>query len=80
MIRTQIYLTEKEKKGLEKMSALRGIRQSDLIRLAVDDLLARTEDSGKSKVIEELAGIWKNRVDVPSVRELRSGWGKRSGR
>lgn len=78
MIRTQIYLTEKEKEGLEKMSALKGISQSDLIRLAVDDLLSRTDDSGKSCIVEELAGIWRCRQDIPSVRELRSSWGKRS--
>ena len=42
MVRTQIYLTEEEKKGLKSAALAQGVSQSDLIRQAIDDLLART--------------------------------------
>jgi hypothetical protein len=42
MLRTQIYLTEKERSGLSRMKAATGKKQSELIREAVDRLL----DSG----------------------------------
>lgn len=80
MVRTQIYLTEEEKKGLESVSSLKGVSQSDLIRQAIDDLLARTGKINKAGIIEDIAGIWKKRDDVPDVREMRTGWRERPTR
>ncbi|MBN1757051.1 MAG: ribbon-helix-helix protein, CopG family [Chitinispirillaceae bacterium] len=77
MIRTQIYLTDEEKKGLAAVSSLKGISQSDLIRQAVDDLLARTGTIDKSSILQDIAGIWEAREDLPDVRELRTGWRER---
>ena len=80
MVRTQIYLTEEEKKGLESVSSLKGVSQSDLIRQAIDDLLARTGKINKAQIIGEIAGIWENRDDLPDVREMRTGWRERPTR
>ena len=77
MIRTQIYLTEDEKKGLESVSAIQGVSQSDLIRQAIDDLLAKTVLADKSIIIDDIAGIWKDNNDLPDIRSLRSGWNNR---
>ena len=71
MVRTQIYLTDEEKKGLESTAQRDGISQSNLIRQAIDDLLARSGTMDKSVVLDEIAGIWSERVDVPDLRELR---------
>lgn len=77
MIRTQVYLTEEEKKGLESIASSKGVSQSDLIRQAIDDLLARTGNINKSEILDEIAGIWANRKRVPNIRRLRTGWRRR---
>jgi hypothetical protein len=41
MVRTQIYLTEEERSALSSISNQLGKKQSELIREAVDDLIAR---------------------------------------
>ncbi|MBN1306386.1 MAG: ribbon-helix-helix protein, CopG family [Chitinispirillaceae bacterium] len=80
MIRTQVYLTEDEKKGLESISILKGVSQSDLIRKAIDDLLAVNGKSNKNEIIDDIAGVWADKTDVPDVRDLRTGWRGRSSR
>ncbi len=77
MVRTQVYLTEEEKKGLESVAISKGISQSDLIRQAIDDLLARTGNINKDEILDEIAGIWSNRKEIPDIRDLRTGWRRR---
>lgn len=77
MVRTQVYLTEEEKKGLESAAALKGVSQSNLIRQAVDDLLARTGNINKDEILDEIAGIWSKRKELPDIRDLRTGWRRR---
>ena len=77
MIRTQIYITEQEKKGLESIAALRKVSQSNLIRQAIDDLLAKSTDGDRTSVLDEIAGIWSDRNDIVNVRDLRAGWRQR---
>jgi Arc/MetJ-type ribon-helix-helix transcriptional regulator len=77
MVRTQIYLTEEEKKGLESVALSQGVSQSDLIRQAIDDLLARTGNIDKDEILDEIAGIWANKKDIPDIRTLRTGWRRR---
>lgn len=80
MIRTQVYLTENEKKGLESISILKGISQSDLIRKAIDDLLAINGKINKNEIIDDIAGVWANKTDLPDIRDLRMGWRDRPSR
>ena len=80
MVRTQIYLTEKEKKGLESIAILQGVNQSKLIRQAIDELLVKTSDIDKTAIIDEITGIWADRKDIPDIRDLRTGWRHRTTR
>ena len=80
MVRTQVYLTEEEKAGLESIALSQGKKQSDIIRNAVDDLLARQGSINKSEILDEIAGIWSGRKDLPDVRGLRAGWKRRPAR
>ena len=77
MVRTQIYITDEEKKGLESVARSRGISQSDLIRQAIDHLLAQGSAADKVVALDEIAGIWSDRDDAPDIRELRSSWRRR---
>ncbi len=80
MIRTQVYLTEEEKRGLETAARARGVSQSDLIRQAIDKLLASTGVFDKSAILEDIAGVWASRKDLPEIRDLRTGWRARPTR
>ncbi len=80
MKRTQIYLTEEEKKAIEKLSDERGTTQSNIIREAIDEYIAKKKDEPGKKSIMDFAGIWKDKKDIPDVREMREGWGRRMKR
>ncbi len=78
MIRTQIYLTEEEKSQLETIALTRGVKQSELIREAVDELIEKYTPSQRLTKIKQAQGLWKNRHDLPTLRDLRSGWSRRT--
>ena len=74
MVRTQIYLTEAERAGLEALTEMSGKKQSELIREAVDRLLEQTSTNRRRTVLDDAAGLWKNRKDLPDFRRVRSEW------
>jgi hypothetical protein len=80
MIRTQVYLTETEKEQLEAIAATRGVKQSELIRQAVDDMIDKYGTAQRLRVVQQARGVWKNRTDLPGLRNLREGWAKRTTR
>ena len=51
MIRTQVYITEEEKEALNQLSAATGKPQSELIREAIDGLIARNGERHRKAVI-----------------------------
>lgn len=72
MERTQVYLTTEQRGELKKLAARSGKRQSELIREAIDALVA---DAGRSSWKSDLmaaAGLWANRDDLPDFARLRS--------
>lgn len=77
MIRTQIYITEEEQEALEKLSKERNTTKSNIIREAIDQYVADSTLEEKKKKLKAAAGIWKGRDDIPEVRDLREGWGRR---
>ncbi|MDZ7806229.1 MAG: CopG family transcriptional regulator [Gracilimonas sp.] len=77
MKRTQIYLTEEEKKAIEKLSDERGTTQSNIIREAIDEYVAKEKTKSKRKSIMDFAGIWKDKKDIPDIDELRDEWEER---
>ena len=46
MVRTQVYLTEKQDRGLKSLAESSGRKQSELIREAIDRLLAENQPQG----------------------------------
>lgn len=77
MVRTQIYLTERERIELNILSEETGRKQSELIREAVDHLLEKTSDVRRKSILKKAAGIWKNRRDMPDFRKMRVEWDRK---
>lgn len=74
MIRTQIYLTDKQRAELAVIAENMGKKQSEIIREAIDRLIDQTSQNRKNMALKEAAGIWKNRDDLPDFRAIRSEW------
>ena len=74
MVRTQIYLTERQRQELDAIAKIAGKKQSELIREAIDRLIDRAGHSRREAVLREAAGIWKDRTDLPDFQVSRNGW------
>lgn len=74
MIRTQIYITEQEKKALMQMSRETGHSQSELIRHAINLLCEsiKTTATNRLKLLRSAKGIWEDRDDSEFV-SIRKG-------
>ena len=71
MIRTQIYLTEREHQQLHRLSRRKGTSLSELIRGAVDHMLSRSQTTDRLDLMRQARGIWKDRDDSPDFGHLR---------
>ena len=78
MVRTQIYLTERERQALSSISEQTGRTQSDLIREAVDRFVAGYEGGDRLSLLRKARGLWKNRTDLPDFQALRKEWDRLS--
>jgi hypothetical protein len=74
MVRTQIYLTEKERDGLALLAEVSGKKQSELIRNAVDVLISQFSPGHRDTVLNKAAGLWQTRQDLPDFAHLRKQW------
>ena len=74
MVRTQIYLTEKQRDELAALARVTGSKQSELIREAIDLFIDRSGSNRRESVLRESAGIWKDRGDLPDFKSIRGGW------
>ena len=74
MVRTQIYLTERQRAELAAISKALGKKQSELIREAVDRFIDQAGHNRREAVLRETAGIWKDRTDLPDFKSVRTEW------
>ena len=73
-VRTQIYLTERQRDELAAIAKTVGKKQSVLIREAVDRLIEEEGRGKRETVLRQAAGIWKDRTDRPDFRATRAEW------
>lgn len=74
MKRTQIYLTDAERTSLDRLAHGSDKSMSELIREAIDEYIAERESRDRLNVLDDLAGIWKDRRDLPDFSEMRTDW------
>jgi hypothetical protein len=71
LVRTQIYLSDDAQKGLRALSRRTGLSQSELIRRAVDGLLAGETELDRAALLRQARGLWRDRDDLPDFGSLR---------
>lgn len=74
MVRTQVYLTERQRDELAAIAKIAGKKQSELIREAIDRLVDQAGHSRREAILREAAGIWKDREDLPDFKAMRAEW------
>ncbi len=71
MERTQVYLSRDQRTGLASLATRSGKNKSELIREAVDGLLAREAAATRKDALARVAGMWRDRDDLPDPAALR---------
>lgn len=74
MVRTQVDLTEREREGLTDLAKRSGKKRSELIRQAVDRLIEESSRERREAALARVAGMWKDRNDLPDFEAMRKGW------
>ncbi len=74
MVRTQIYLTEHQRDELAAIARALGKKQSELIREALNRFIDQASCHRRKIVLDETAGIWKDRKDLPDFKTIRGEW------
>lgn len=72
MVRTQIYITDKERKTLQNIAKQTGRSQSDLIRQAIEGFLNQFTQPDRKILLQQARGIWEHRKDLPDFRAMRN--------
>ena len=74
MVRTQIYLTERQRAELSAIARTLRKKQSELIREAIDRFIDQSGGTRRKAVLQAAAGIWKDRSDLPDFETERADW------
>jgi hypothetical protein len=76
MVRTQIYLTKRQRDELAVIAKSAGKKQSELIREAVDRFIDEKGHGRRESILREAAGIWRERKDLPDFGATRAEWNR----
>ena len=78
MVRTQVYLTEEQERGLKQLAATSGRKQSELIRDAVEGYLAEHRPKDWKAALDACFGMWADRDDLDDLHaEVGRDWEQR---
>lgn len=80
MERTQIYLTDKQKKAVRSIARRLGKTQSEVIRTAVDRFIDRDSTGNKLDLLRSARGLWRDRQDLPDFGVVRRELDRTDGR
>lgn len=82
MERTQIYITEDQKRILKKLSEEKGVSVAELIRDAIDEHLQSVDAQTFREALSNSFGAWREEDarEDRSFHDLREEWAERSAR
>jgi hypothetical protein len=72
MLEAELDLTEQERTALREISRSTGKSEGQLIREAIDQLIANFQNHDQASKMQKARGIWKDRQDLPNLDQLRS--------
>lgn len=79
MLRTQIYLTEKEQAALRAIARQKGISQSEVIREAIDQFVMAYSRTEREQLMRAAFGIWLDHDDF-DLEKIRAEFDRSPGR
>jgi len=68
----QITLTDSADRALSKLAVQSGKTRDDLLLEAVEQFLARNRPDDRLRLLRQGRGLWKDRIDLPSLQDLRA--------
>lgn len=71
MFRTQLYLSDSERAGLQQISKKTGKSQSELIHMAVDQFIEHFQLQDRKALLRQAKGLWNQRVELPDFNAMR---------
>jgi hypothetical protein len=71
MRRTQVYLTDEQVQAIKLLASRSGLKQSELIRQALNEFLAVQSSRDWKAEIMSVSGLWAEREDLPDFSRLR---------
>lgn len=67
MVRTQVYLTAEQERGLKRLAASTGRKQSELIREAIQGYLAERKPKDRTQALEACFGMWADHGEIDDL-------------
>jgi len=71
MERTQIYLTEEERRALRALAARLDRSQSAIIREAIDRYVDRYQEGNRLELLRQARGLWSDKQGLPDFEAVR---------
>jgi hypothetical protein len=72
MTTAQVSLTDEQTEALRDLAQRTGKTEDQLLHEAIECFLSQRNRQDRLSLLRKARGIWKDRQDLPSVRELRA--------
>jgi hypothetical protein len=71
MLTTSVTLTDRQTSALKSLVQQTGKTEEEIIREAVEQLIARHSPADRRDALRQAKGMWQDRTDLPDLRTLR---------
>ena len=72
MVTAQISLSDAQSEALRMLAQTSGKTEDQLLQEAIEHFLRQAGESNRLTMLRQAKGIWKDRSDLPELRELRA--------